>query len=75
MKVSLVEMAALAGVAVRLLRSLVFTHGPTGNLLYLGGMAALGGAVLLGMLSLHLSNFTLRRWVWRAPLFGVIELR
>ncbi|MGQ0538476.1 MAG: hypothetical protein ACT4R6_05985, partial [Gemmatimonadaceae bacterium] len=29
--------------------------------------------LLLGAATLHLGNYTLRQWVWRAPAFGAIE--
>ena len=70
---SIVEMAILTGVALRLFRALVLTHGPSGSLIYLGGMFALGAVVFFGMATLHLSNFTVRRWLWRVPAFALIE--
>lgn len=70
---SLVEMAVIAGVVLRIYRSFVLTHG-SNSWLYLGGSFAVGLVFLLAMLTMHLANFTLRRWVWRAPLFGVVEV-
>lgn len=70
---SLVEMAVIAGVLLRIYRSFVLTHG-SNSWLYLGGSFALGLVFLLAMLTMHLANYTLRRWVWRVPLFGVVEL-
>jgi hypothetical protein len=70
---SVVEMAIITGVTVRLLHALVLTHGPVSSGLYLGGMLVVATVMLLGMLAVHLSNFTLRRWWWRAPAFAAIE--
>ena len=70
---SIVEMAVLTGVALRLFRALVLTHGPGESLIYLGGMFALGAVAFFGMATLHLSNFTVRRWLWRVPAFALIE--
>jgi hypothetical protein len=69
---SLVEMALLTGVALRLFRSLVLTHGAN-SWLYLGGAFALGGIILFGMATAHLGNYTVRHWLWRAPVFGLVE--
>ena len=70
---SLVEMAVITGVLLRIYRSVVLTHG-SNSWLYLGGSFALGLVFLFAMLTAHLANFTLRRWVRRAPLFAVVEV-
>ena len=70
---SLVEMALITGVVLRLYRSLVLTHG-TDSWIYLGGTFALGAVFLFGMVALHLGNYTVRRWVLRAPAFAVVEI-
>lgn len=70
---SLLEMAILTGVVLRIFRSFAMTHGST-NWLYLGGMFALGFAFLVGMMTAHLSNYTLHRWTYRAPLFVLVEV-
>lgn len=71
--ISLVAMAVLTGVVLRLFRSLVLTNGPAESVLYLAAAVAVGAIVLLGALTLHVSNFTIRHWWWRAPLFGIVE--
>lgn len=71
--ISLVEMAVLTGVGLRLLRALAYSHGPAESLLYIGAAIALGIIILLGSTTLHLSNFTIRHWWWRAPLFAFVE--
>ena len=70
---SLVEMAVITGVLLRIYRSLVLTHG-SNSWLYLGGSFAVGMVFLFAMLTAHLANFTLRRWVRRAALFAVVEV-
>jgi hypothetical protein len=60
-------------VVLRLFRALVLTQGPSGNLLYLGATFAIGAMLLFGMVTLHLGNYTLRTWTWRAPAFAAIE--
>jgi hypothetical protein len=70
---SLVEMAVVTGVLLRIYRLFVLTHG-SNNWLYLGGIAAVGFAFLLGMLTAHLANYPLHQYFWRAPVFAVVEV-
>ena len=70
---NVVEMGVITGVVLRLYRSLALTHG-TDSWLYLGGTFALGAIFLFGMVTLHLGNYTVRRWVLRAPLFALVEM-
>lgn len=71
---SLVEMAVITGVLFRLYRALAMTTGPSSNWVFLGTAFALGTLFIFGMATLHLGNFPLRHWVWRAPLFGGVEV-
>ena len=70
---SLVEMAVITGVLLRLYRSVILTHGAD-SWIYLGGTFALGAIFLFGMVTLHLGNYTVRRWVLRAPAFALVEM-
>lgn len=70
---SLVEMAVLTGVVLRVYRALVITHGST-SWFWLGGTFALGLLALCAMATVHLANYPLHRWVWRAPLFALVEV-
>jgi hypothetical protein len=70
---SIAEMAIVTGVLFRLYRALSMTMGPTGNWLYFGGTFVLGVLFILGMATLHLGNFPLHRWLWRAPVFAALE--
>src|SRR5687767_6716719 len=67
------EMALVTGVLFRVYRALAMTVGPTSNWLYFGGAVALGALFVLGMATLHLGNFPLKHWLWRAPAFGALE--
>lgn len=69
---SLVETALVAGIAIRLLRSIALTYGG-GSFVYLAGTFALGVMILFGLVAAHLSNYTLRTWLWRAPAFAAVE--
>jgi hypothetical protein len=70
---SIVPMALVTGVVLRIFWALVFTLGPDDSLVFAGAMFALRLIVLFGMAALHLGNYTLRHWLWRAPLFAVVE--
>ena len=70
---SLVEMAVITGVVLRVARAVAFTRGPSESWVYFGSMIALGVVFLCAMATLHLGNYTLRQWVWRAPAFAAIE--
>ena len=70
---SVVEMAVLTGVVLRLLRSIALTQGPADSWLYLGGTFVVGTIVLFGMATAHLGNYPISHWLWRAPTFAAIE--
>ena len=73
LSLSLIEMALLTGIALRLLRALTFTHGRASWLFY-GAAFVVGLLILLGMTTAYLANWTLRSWLWRAPLFALVEV-
>lgn len=70
---SIVEMALVTGILLRLGRALALTAGPNDNILFIAGAVAAGLIWLCGMATLHLGNFTLTRWMWRAPAFVLLE--
>lgn len=70
---SLPYMALLTGVPMRLWRSYGFTHGSPDSYLWIGGTFLAGMTFLFLMVTLHLGNYTLRNWTWRAPVFAVLE--
>jgi hypothetical protein len=70
---SLIEMAIITGVLVRVYRVVVLTHG-SNNWLYIGGTITLGVVFLLGMLTAHLANYPLHQYPWRGPAFAVVEV-
>jgi hypothetical protein len=69
---SVVEMAVVTAVVLRVYRALALSLAGA-NVFFLGLSFAIGFVVLFGMVTLHLGNFTVRRWLWRAPLFALIE--
>ena len=70
---SLLEMAIVTGVLVRLYRLVVMTHG-SNSWVYFGGTFALGLVFLVGMATAHLANYPLHQYLWRAPLFALVEV-
>jgi uncharacterized membrane protein len=70
--VSLVGMAVITGVVVHLYRWLVLSYRPA-NLWLFFALAAVFVILLLGMATAHLGNHTVPQWLWRAPLFAVVE--
>ena len=72
LSLSLVEMALLTGVVLRLLRALTFSHAHA-SWIFFGVAFVLGTVILLGMVTAHLANWTTRSWMWRAPLFALLE--
>jgi hypothetical protein len=73
LSLSLVEMALITGVLVRVFRSLMLTHGSS-SILYVGTMLTVGMLFIIGMLTAHLANFPLHHWFWRAPAFVAVEV-
>jgi len=71
---SLWEMALLTGIVLRLYRALVVTHASASSWWWAGGTLTLGLLLLCAMTTMHLANFPLQRWLWRAPLFAAIEV-
>src|SRR5436190_23085460 len=69
---SLWEMALMTGVVLRLYRAVVLNYGAT----TWTWLAAFGVTMLIfcAMTTLHLANFPVRRWLWRAPLFALLEV-
>ena len=70
---SLPAMALVTGVIWRLLRALFLGTGPTQSPLFFGSVIALGVLVFFGMATLHVGNFPLKRWLWRVPVFALVE--
>jgi hypothetical protein len=71
---SLVEMALLTGVLMRLYRALLVPAGSASSWLWAGGTYAFGLLVLCAAVTIHLANYPVYRWLWRAPLFVVVEV-
>jgi hypothetical protein len=66
---SLVEMALITGVLLRVYRSLVLTHG-TNSFGYIAVTQAVAIVFMVFMATAHLANYPLHHWLWRAPAFA-----
>jgi hypothetical protein len=71
LSLSLVQMAVLAGILLRCYRALIYGPGST-SFFYLFSTVAVGAIFLFGMVTLHLANYTIRHWLWRAPAFAAL---
>lgn len=70
---SSLAVGVVTGVAVRCYRALTLTVGPNESLLYVGAAFVLGQMIVLGMATMHLGSFTVRRWLTKAPAFAFAE--
>ena len=70
---SLVETALVTGVLIRLYRAVVLTQ-TSGGWAYWVFAAGVGSVLLFAMVTAHLANFPIRRWLWRAPVFAALAV-
>lgn len=70
---SLVEMAIITAVLVRVLHVVSSAHGDVLDWHSFVGSFILVPVVLLAFATVHLANYPLPQWLWRAPLFAVVE--
>lgn len=69
---STVEMAFITGLLIRVFRAFLLTNAGNDQPILLGAGFLIGAVFLFAMVTLHLGNFPLRHWVWRAPLFALL---
>ena len=69
---STAEMAIITGLLIRVFRAFLLTHAGNDQPILLGAGFLIGAVFLFAMVTLHLGNFPLRHWVWRAPLFALL---
>jgi hypothetical protein len=67
---SVIESGLLTGVVLRLFRAMVMGRPSAGW--WVAAYAVTFGMVLTGAAALHLGNYTIRHWLWRAPAFGAM---
>jgi hypothetical protein len=70
---SLIEMALVTGVLLRIYRLLALTHG-SNSWIYIIAAIAVAVIFVLGMETAHLANYPLHQYMWRAPAFAALEV-
>ena len=70
---SLPIMAVLAGAGLRIYRAIVLQYGWSDRWLWIAGTFIIGAVFLFLMATLHIGNYPVKSWVWRAPTFAVVE--
>jgi len=73
LSLNVVVMALLTGASLRLYRAGILQFGWSNSWLWIAGTFLGGAAILFLLATLHLGNYPVRSWIWRAPLFAVIE--
>ncbi len=69
---STLEMAIITGLLIRVFRAFLLTNAGNDRPALLAAGFLIGAVFLFVMVTLHLGNFPLRHWVWRAPLFAFL---
>lgn len=72
LSLSLVGMAVLTGVVVRLIRVGGLTLAGAEDWWLIILTLTLSGVLVAVLATAHLGNFPVNQWIWRAPLFGTI---
>lgn len=70
---SLVLMAVLTGAGLRTYRTIVLQFGWSDSWLWVAGTFIAGAVFFFLMATLHIGNYPVRAWAWRAPLFALVE--
>ena len=70
---SLIDMALVTGIVARIYRALVLSRGQSPTATSVALTLTVGTLFLLAMTTIHLSRFSLREWLWRAPGFAAAE--
>jgi hypothetical protein len=70
---SLVMMAVIAGAGLRIYRTVVLEYGWSDRWSWIAGTFIAGAVFLFIMATLHLGNYPVKSWLWRAPTFAVVE--
>lgn len=73
LSMNLVVMAVITGISLRLYRALILQAGWSNSWSWIAGTFLGGVGILFLLTTLHLGNYPVRAWFWRAPLFAVVE--
>ena len=70
---SVLDMAVITGVLLRLGRALLLANGEWLSGITFVASFLVGALFLFTMATLHLGSFPLRHWKWRVPMFALLE--
>lgn len=70
---SLPVMAILTGGGLRVYRAIVLQFGWSDSVYWIVGTFLAGAVFFYLMATLHLGNYPVKSWLWRAPLFALLE--
>ncbi len=73
LSLNVVAMGLLTGATLRLYRVLILQAGWSNSWLWIAGTFLGGVGILFLLATLHIGNYPVRSWVWRAPLFALLE--
>lgn len=73
LSLNLFVMALLTGASLRLYRAAILQFGWSNSWIWIAGTFLGGVGILFLLTTLHLGNYPVRAWSWRAPLFAVLE--
>ncbi len=74
LSLNVLAMAVLTGASLRLYRAAILQFGWSNSWLWISGTFLGGVAILFLLTTLHLGNYPVRAWTWRAPVFAILEL-
>lgn len=70
---NVVLMALIAGAILRSYRAAILQFGWSNSWSWIAGTFVLGLAILFIIATLHLGNYAVKSWLWRAPAFALVE--
>ncbi len=73
LSLNIVVMGLLTGASLRLYRALILQAGWSNSWIWIAGTFLGGVGILFLLATMHLGNYPVRSWTWRAPLFAIIE--
>lgn len=73
LSLNIVVMGLLTGASLRLYRALILQAGWSNSWIWIAGTFLGGVGILFLLATMHLGNYPVRSWAWRAPLFALLE--
>jgi len=73
LSLNIVVMGLLTGATLRLYRALILQAGWSNSWVWIAGTFLCGVGILFLLATMHLGNYPVRSWAWRAPLFALLE--